>query len=257
MDIEKIKDCIIDLLYEIGIKVKDDFKKHNKEYDTKSSPTDFLTKTDTEVNSKIVEFLSKNYPDYSIISEEADEIKKESDYSFVVDPIDGTGNFIKSIPLFHIGIGLVKNGKSILSVTYNPVLEDMFWAIKGKGAFKNNIKISVSDRDLDYAHVVARVDKNRVLNKKLVSTIIGDVYQIRNNLCSHEELSGVSCGNYDAYISSGSKPWDLCHYLLVEEAGGIVTDWNGDEFNINKSKIIAASKEVHEDLIKLIKELNY
>jgi len=87
-----------------------------------------------------------------------------------------------------------------------------------------------------------------------VSKIIEYVYQVKNNLCCHDEISGVACNKFDGFISKGSSAWDYCHYLLVEEAGGKVTDWKGEEFDITKNNMIASNKIIHEELLKAVKK---
>lgn len=252
LNLEEIKDDIEMLLRNVGVNVKKGFESKNKEFTTKSSANDLLTKFDIETNAAILKHLEEKYPSISIISEEAEEISKVSEYAFVVDPIDGTRNFVRNIPVFFIGIGLVKNGKPILSVTFNPVTEELFWAIKGQGAFKNNVKINVGNRTLELSDIVVRTLPDKKLEGETVSKIVENVWQVKNNMCCHEEISGVAYDRYDGFVSKGSSPWDYCHCLLVEEAGGRVTDWNGEEFNISKDNIIASNGIIHDELLKFV-----
>jgi len=193
------------------------------------------------------------YFNISIISEEAHEIRKGSEYSFVVDPIDGTRNFVRNIPVFFIGIGLVKNGKTILSITYNPITKDLFYAIKNKGAFLKNKQIKVSDRTLELSDLNIRTLPDKQLERQVVSKIIANAHQVKNNMCCHDEIAGIACDRYDGFISKGSSPWDYCHYLLVEEAGGKVTDWDGNEFDISKDNVIISNGIIHNELLKAVK----
>ncbi|MEK7143446.1 MAG: inositol monophosphatase family protein [Patescibacteria group bacterium] len=140
LNLESIKNDLGVLLKGIGVSLKDGFENGSKEFSHKRDANDILTKYDTETNNKILQYLEKKYPDISIVSEEADEISKTSEYSFVIDPIDGTRNFVRSIPIFYIGIGLVKDNETLLCVTYNPISQELFWAIKGRGAYLNNKK---------------------------------------------------------------------------------------------------------------------
>jgi len=253
LNLNEIKNDLEQLLYKAGEIVANGYEDKNKEVSSKRDANDLLTKYDIEVNNIILEYLENKYPEISIISEEASEITKKSEYSFVVDPIDGTRNFVRNIPVFFIGIGLVKNKKTILSITYNPITKDLFYAIKDKGAFLNDRQIKVSDRTLELSDVNIRTLPDKQLEKQIVSKIIANVHQIKNNMCCHDEISGIACDRYDGFISKGSSPWDYCHYLLVEEAGGKVTDWNGEEFDISKDNIVISNNIIHDELLKVVK----
>jgi myo-inositol-1(or 4)-monophosphatase len=253
INLNEIKDDLEQLLYKVEGIVETGYKDKNKEVSFKRDANDLLTKYDIEINNIILEHLENKYPEISIISEEASEITKNSEYSFVVDPIDGTRNFVRNIPVFFIGIGLVKNGKTVLSITYNPITKDLFYAIKDKGAFLNGKQIKVSDRSLELSDVNIRTLPDKKLEKQVVSNIIADVHQVKNNMCCHDEIAGIACDRYDGFISKGSSPWDYCHYLLVEEAGGKVTDWNGDGFDISKDDIVISNDIIHDELLKAVK----
>ena len=252
LNLEEIKDDIKALLRNVSINVKKGFESKNKEFTSKRDANDLLTKYDIETNAAILKHLGEKYPDVSILNEEDEDILRGTEYAFAVDPIDGTRNFVRNIPIFFIGIGLVKNGKPILSVTYNPVTEELFWAIKGQGAFKNDVKINVSDRTLELSDVIVRTLPDKKLEKETVSKIIENVHQVKNNMCCHDEISGVACDRYDGFVSKGSSPWDYCHCLLIEEAGGRVTDWGGKEFDISKDNIIASNGVIHDELLKFV-----
>ena len=253
INLNEIKDNLEQLLYKVGRIVESWYIDKNKEVSTKTDANDLLTKYDIEVNNQILQHLESKYPEFSIISEEATEITKSSEYSFVIDPIDGTRNFVRNIPVFFIGIGLVKDKKTILSITYNPITKDLFYAIKNKGAFLNGKQIKVSDRTLSLSDVNIRTIPDKKLEKNVVSKIIENVHQVKNNMCCHDEISGIACDRYDGFISKGSSPWDYCHYLLVEEAGGKVTDWNGNNFDISKDNIVISNGIIHNELLQAVK----
>lgn len=253
IDLNTIKNELEQLLLKAGKIVERGYVDKNKEFSTKTDVNDLLTKYDIEVNDLILKHLENKYSDFSIISEEASEITKGSEYSFVVDPIDGTRNFVRNIPVFFIGIGLVKDKKTLLSITYNPITKDLFYAIKNKGAFLNDKQIKVSERVLNLSDINVRTLPNKKLEKEVVSRIIENVHQVKNNMCCHEEISGIACNRYDGFISKGSSPWDYCHYLLVEEAGGKVTDWNGEDYDISKDNIVISNGIIHDELLKVTK----
>jgi len=249
LDLDKIRLDLENLLLSLGRIVRKEFENKNKDFSSKKDANDLLTKTDVEVNDKILAYLEKNYPQITIISEEAEEITRDSEYAFVIDPIDGTRNFVRNIPILHIGIGLVHKNRTLLCMTYNPLSEELFYAIKGKGSFRNNKRVKVGNRTLELSDVVVRTIPDKILEKEVVCNIVGDVYQVKNNMCCHDEISGVACDKFDGFISKNSSPWDYCHFLLVEEAGGKVTDWKGDEFDISKDNIVASNGVIHEELL--------
>jgi myo-inositol-1(or 4)-monophosphatase len=253
LNLTTTKNDLEQLLKKVGVNVKKGFTDKNKEVTFKKDENDLLTKYDTQANNAILKYLEANYPDISIISEEAKEISKKSEYSFVVDPIDGTRNFVRNIPIFFIGIGLVKNNQTLMSITYNPMSKEIFWAIKGQGAFKNNLPIKISERKLSLSDLSIRISPDKNLEKKVVNKIISSVNQIRNESCCHYELSGVASGRLDGFISQGSSAWDHCHYLLVKEAGGKVTDWQGRPFDVSKNNIVASNAVIHEELLQALK----
>ncbi len=252
LDLESIKNDLEALLKDIGANLKEGFQTGSKEFSQKSDANDMLTTYDTEANDKILRYLEKHYPNISIISEEAEEIPKTQNYAFIVDPIDGTRNFVRGIPVFYTGIGLVKNNKTVLCLTYNPISEELFWAIKGHGAYKNNTRLKVSERTIELSDLQIRTVPNKKLEKEIVCKIIERVFQVKNEMCCHHEISGVASDRYDGFISKHSSPWDYCHYLLVEEAGGRVTDWKGEAFDISKDNIVASNGIIHEELISIL-----
>lgn len=253
-ELKWIKDDVVSLLYKLWEVVKEWFKQEDKDVSFKRDKNDLLTGYDIEINQKILLYLETQYPTVSIISEEADPLPKDSQYTFLVDPIDWTRNFVRGIPMTFIGIWFAIWKQSILSVTYNPITDEMFYAIKGHWAYLNGHPITVSKRELALSDVNIRTLPDKKLEKTIVSKIIERVHQVKNNMCSHEEISWTACDKYDGFVSQGSSPRDYCHYLLVTEAGWTVTDWKWEEFDISKSNIIVSNWIIHEDLLGIVKQ---
>jgi myo-inositol-1(or 4)-monophosphatase len=254
MNLEETRKDLESLLLGVRKVVQEGFFSTNDhKFKSKQDANDLLTKYDTKSNEMILEHLEKNYPDISIISEESPAIMKKSEYAFAIDPLDGTRNFVRNIPVFFVGIGLIKDNETVLSITINPITNEIFWAIKGKGAFRNGDRISVGKRTIELSDVVVRTLPDKQLEKKIVSEIVDRVHQVKNNMCSHEEISGVAFDRYDGFVSQGSSIWDYCHYLIVKEAGGKVTDWEGDAFDLSKKNIIVSNGIIHDKLIDAVK----
>jgi myo-inositol-1(or 4)-monophosphatase len=129
----------------------------------------------------------------------------------------------------------------------------MFYAAKGEGAYLNGNRIQVSSRTLKLADVNIRASNTKPLEREIVSRVIEKVFQVKNNMCCHDEISGIACGRYDGLITQGSHSWDYCHYLLVTEAGGQVTDWKGVEFDLTKGDIVVSNGIIHQELLAAIK----
>ena len=244
LDLQSIKEDLEQLLYKAAEIARRGFESEHKDTQTKSDANDVVTKYDIEINDLIVDHLRENYPDFSIISEESPTLSGTSDYSFVIDPIDGTRNFTRGVPIFFTGIGIAKDEQAIFSITLNPITDELFYAIKGGGAFCNGQRLKVSTRTAPLSDITLCTFPDKTHQKNIFLNIIERVHQIRNNVCCHEEISGVACQKYDAFVAKGPSAWDYYHYLLVEEAGGRVTDWAGDEFDISKDNIIVSNGEI-------------
>lgn len=247
-DLHVIKDDLAHLLRSLGPNLRQGYADMNKEVMTKPDST-LLTMYDTQTNARILEHLQNTYPDISIISEEAPTIDTGSEYAFLVDPIDGTRSFSRHIPGFCSGIALVKDYKTLLCLTYNPVLDELFWAIEGHGTYLNDTKVQVSSKD--FAHADVEIDV--FLYDKPIATILGAIIEkgcmLRSDLAMHYSLSGVASARFEGAVGRLAHPWDYCQYLLVQEAGGTVTDWQGEPFDISKDHMIASNGVIHQDLL--------
>ncbi|MCA9487179.1 hypothetical protein H6501_03925 [Candidatus Woesearchaeota archaeon] len=254
MQEEEILEQCKHLLEKVGTILEKGFYEANKalEYKDKAC-TDYLTRYDKEVNHFLKEELRKNFPNYSIITEEEEALLQESEYSFYVDPLDGTKNFAKGIPIFMTGISLAKNEEVILSITHQPITKDFFWAIKGKGAYHNGKRVSVSEENN-----LEKVDLDMCFssgNKKLGSELVASLHSkacARSLHCAHYGQANVARGACDVFVSKNAKPWDYCHYLLVLEAGGKVTDFQGKDFDLSKKELLCTNAKVHAKVLELI-----
>ena len=219
-----------------------DFGEVEKLQVSKKGPHDFVTKTDRYVEKILIEELSNTKKNYSFITEETGTIKnKDNENTWVIDPIDGTTNFLHGIPHFAISIAL-KNKNEILSgLIFDPIKDEMFFAEKDKGAFLNNQRL--------------RVSKKNSLDECLFSSNHeGFKFNELNMRCSGSaalDLAYVASGRLDGFFQNRINLWDVAAgTLLVKEAGGIVN--NIDKFDINKITIIASSDAINSKLLKNI-----
>ena len=210
---------------------------------SKKGPSDFVTNSDFKVEKIIIEELKKAKPLYSILSEEyGEENNKDKDNTWIIDPIDGTVNFLHGIPHFAISIALKSNNEIISGLIFDPIKDEMFFAEKNNGAFFNNHRIRVSK-------------KNEINNCLFVTGgKIQKEYDIpyRKSGCAALDMAYVASGRYDGYFQRDLNLWDIAAgIILVKEAGGIINEIN---LSINKNiKIIASSTEINS---KLLEKLN-
>ena len=211
-----------------------DFGEIEKLQVSKKSPTDFVTNSDLKVEKIIIDELKKAKPHFSIISEESgEEINKDKKNTWIIDPIDGTVNFLHGLPHFAISIALRSNNELISGLIFDPIKDEMFFAEKNGGAFCNNQRIRVSS-------------KNNI-NDCLFGTggNIKDNFDFPNRKsgCAALDMAYVACGRYDGYYQNNLNLWDIAAgIVLVKEAGGIVNNIDLDK--IQKINLIASSSSI-------------
>ena len=217
-----------------------DFGEIEKLQVSKKGPSDFVTNSDLKVEKIIIEELKKAKPNYSIISEEyGTENNKDQNNTWIIDPIDGTINFLHGIPHFAISIALKSYNEIISGVIFDPIKNEMFFAEQNNGAYFNNHRIRVSK-------------KNEINNCLFVTGgIIKKEYNIpyRKSGCAALDMAYVAAGRYDGYFQHDLNLWDIAAgILLVEEAGGIINEIN---LSIHKNiKIIASSPDINTKLLE-------
>ncbi len=238
-----------------------DFGEVEKLQISMKGPGDFVSNADKKAESIIIEELSKARPDYAILAEESGEIKKNSEYRFVIDPLDGTTNFLHGFPYWSISIALERNGEPIAGVISAPILNETFWAEKGQGAFVNNRRIRTSGRrHLNEAFIasgspssVRRVtnapfdilDAMRILSRK--------VGYIRCVNSAALDLAFIAAGRFDALVDLSLKKWDIAAGIIIlKEAGGQITDVFGKDSYYEKGDVIASNYHLHDNLISLL-----
>ena len=210
---------------------------------SKKGPKDFVTNSDKKTEKVLINELTKNKKKYSILSEEIGFIKNDdNDYIWVIDPIDGTTNFLHGIPHFCISIGLKFRDEIISGIIFDPIKNETFYAEKNQGAYFNNHRIRVSKRkNLD--ECLFATNKNGLSSTDLNSRIFGSAAL---------DLAYVASGRIDGYFQNGLNLWDIAAgTLIVKEAGGIVNNY--DLKKTNNIKLVASSEIINE---KMLKRLN-
>lgn len=215
----------------------------------KAGKANFVTAYDCKIQKIVQENLSKILPKAEFLGEEDDcKIDDKAEYIFIVDPIDGTTNFIKDYHMSCISIGLVKNGKRFLGVVHNPYLQETFYAVAGEGAFLNGKPIHVSNEDMENSIVLFG---SSPYNPELAKASFDKAYEfftkcldVRRSGSAALDLCAVAAGRAEIFFELILSPWDFAAgALIVEEAGGIVTSLEGNEMPcLEKSSIFASNK---------------
>lgn len=222
-------------------------------------PTDYATKADIEAEKAIIEILTTNFPEHNIVAEESKPQDKKSNYTWVIDPLDGTISYGSGIPYFSVSIGLLEFGKPILGVVYNVSFKQLYWAQDGKGAHLNGKPIQVSKKKsldesvgvLDFGHNLKRQYKLDLYVNKLIKKI-GYIYSFGSAVAS---LAMLGEGTLDLYVNY-SYPWDFAAgVVIIREAGGKVTDFEGREpdWTADRLNIVASNGLIHDQILEALK----
>jgi len=224
---------------------------------TRKARHDYVTEIDKTSEEKIVSEIRHYHPDHAILGEEGGE-QGESEYVWIIDPLDGTSNYLHGMPHFGISIALQVKGRVEHGVVYDPMRDEMFTASRGNGAYLNNTRIRVSARQsLDDA-IIATAFPFRLRGMMPVYTgIFADVYRkiedIRRNGAACLDFAWVAAGRVDGFFEIGLKPWDVAAgALLVREAGGVVSDFDGSDTVENSHSILAAPFKLMTPLRQII-----
>lgn len=213
-----------------------------------------VSNVDLEAEKTIIDTISKSFLDHSIMSEENSRLK-ESEFRWIIDPLDGTHNFIKGIPIFGTSIALEYRKEVILGILYFPLSKRLYWAVKGKGTYLNDKKIHVSSRPLAEATCV--YDSSIRLNASSMLPVLGNlaaaVFNLRMFGSSAEHLALVAEGKIDLDIEFNDKAWDFAAgALLVKEAGGEFTDFKGKAWNADMPNYVASNGLIHKETLEII-----
>lgn len=224
---------------------------------TQKARHDYVTEIDRSSEEQIVREIKRYHPDHSILGEEGGA-DGDSEFQWIIDPLDGTSNYLHGIPHFGISIALQVKGRTEHAVVYDPMRDEMFSASRGGGAHLNNTRIRVSKRNsLDTAILATAFPFRQRGQMATYTGIFSDVFKkiedIRRNGAAALDLAWVGAGRMDAYFEIGLKPWDVAAgALIVREAGGVVTDFDGNDNVEESSSILAAPYKLMTPLRKII-----
>ncbi len=214
------------------------------------------TRYDKEVDNLIIEQIKRHYPHHSLLTEEGSFLKGDPDWLWIVDSLDGTGNFANFNPFFSVCIALMHKGELLLGAVHAPAIDEFYFAEKGKGAYLNNVSIQVSDvRDLGQSYILycEGGDKNKGRTGQLLHEVYPHVTDIRKLGSAGLETAWVAAGKRDAYFTTRIEPWDVAAgVLLVQEAGGKVSDFQGNPWQPRTSDLLFSNEKLHEKMLGVL-----
>lgn len=224
----------------------------------KEGINNLVTEADFASDKAIKKVIKDAFPDHGIVSEESDEKISESDYRWIIDPIDGTVNFANGIPICCVSIGLEYQGKILMGAVYNPNMNEFFFAEKGKGAMLNDNRISVSDKTRVITSCLVTGFPYNYLDQEngpleVFQKLIKKGIPVRRLGSAAIDLCWVAAGRFDGFYEHELHAWDsAAGFLIVEEAGGKVTNLAGEPYSPFQPGIIATNGKIHDELQKII-----
>lgn len=226
---------------------------------TKKPGAGIVTEADKEAEAYVVREILKNFPNSSIIAEESGEARAKGDFCWIIDPLDGTSNYAHGFPVFCVSVGVYHLGHPFAGIVFQPYFEEFFFAQKGKGAFLNGRRIRVSKtQKLEDALLGTGFyySKGKELREEMVYFVDFNerCLAVRRPGSAALDLAYVASGRYDGFWERGLSPWDVAAgFLLVEEAGGKITDYQGRATDIFKRQTVASNSRLHPTMMKIMK----
>jgi myo-inositol-1(or 4)-monophosphatase len=220
---------------------------------------DLVTEIDRFSEERIVTMIRKQYPDHEILAEEGGRRKGSSSYRWIIDPLDGTTNYAHGYPCFCISIALEEAGEVIYGVVYDPTREELFITEKGKGAKLNGKPISVSKTEKLTNSLLCTgfpydIREGRETNLNHFQKFMMKSQAVRRDGAAALDLCYVAAGRFDGYWELKLSPWDVAAgSLMVKEAGGTVTDFEGKHFTLSSPKILASNGGIHREMVEVLR----
>jgi myo-inositol-1(or 4)-monophosphatase len=262
LDVEEMKirmnEFIVDLTKEAGSVLMDYFRQDQGLISLRSTAKDAVTKYDWLIDQFIIEKIRGTYPEHSLLTEESGYHAANPDWLWIVDSLDGTGNFANQNPFFSVCIALVYKGEITLGAIYAPAIDEFYLAERGKGAYLNQKRISVSnigELQKSYLFYCEGGDKNRGRTGTILNKVYPKVMDIRKLGSAGIETAWVAAGRGEAYFTTKIEPWDIAPgVLLVLEAGGQVTDFTGKPWQQERGDFLFSNKKTHSTILELLHE---
>jgi len=251
------KEVLLEAIHKAGEIIQTRFQ-GNFEVTHKDGINNLVTEVDTQAEAAIIAIIHHHFPEHSIIGEESGAVDNASAFQWVIDPIDGTVNFAHGIPLCCVSIGLKEGDHMLLGAVYNPMMNELFFAERGKGATLNGKQIHVSRKtDFSKACLVTGFPyhwpETKVHPVKIFERFVMKGLPVRRLGSAAIDLCWVACGRFDGFWEFNLQPWDVAAgYLIVEEAGGKVSGFHNEHHDIFAKETLVSNGLIHEEMRDLI-----
>jgi myo-inositol-1(or 4)-monophosphatase len=249
-----------ELIESLARKAGDTLMKHFRQdwslLKERSTAKEAATRYDKELDRLIIEEIKQYHPHHSLLTEESGHLQDDPDWLWIVDSLDGTGDFANFNPFFSVCLALMHQGELVLGAIYAPAIDEFCLAEKGKGAYLNGAKIQVSDvSDLGQSYILycEGGDKDRARTGGLLRRVYTQVTDIRKLGSAGLETAWVAAGKGEAYFTTRIEPWDVAPgVLLVQEAGGKVSDFQGNPWQPQTGDLLFSNEKLHERMLNLL-----
>ena len=223
-------------------------------------PNDYVSEVDRAAEAAIIEILLEAYPGHAILAEESgrEHGAKHSEYTWIIDPLDGTTNFLHGFPVYAVSIGLAFRGKVEQAVVYDPTRNDLFFASKGRGAFLNDRRLRVSRRTRITDALIGtgfpfRKGDNFKRYVKMFEEVMQSCAGLRRPGAAALDLCYVAAGYYDGFFETGLNPWDIAAgSLIITEAGGLIGNFTGEADYLYQREVVAGNPKVYGQLVQIL-----
>jgi myo-inositol-1(or 4)-monophosphatase len=220
---------------------------------------DFVTELDHRSEEAIIARIRRSFPGHAIQAEESGIAEGESDYRWTIDPLDGTNNYVHGVPVYSVSIAVSRNDEMVTGVVFDPAHGEMFWAVKGEGAFLNGSMIRVSQKEaLGDAFLASgfpwRSKQYLELYLDSFRVLFSGSAGVRRMGSAAIDLSYTACGRFDGFWEMKLKPWDIAAgVLIVREAGGVVSDFIGEGQYMKTGNLLAANPHIFPEMLQIVK----
>lgn len=250
---------IIEIAKEAGEIIREGFG-NNFDVEFKTNDSNLVTDIDKASEKLIMNCIQKKFPGHNILAEESGEYQKNSEYTWVIDPLDGTSNFAHGLPIFSVSIGLQKNKETLAGVVYDVMQNIIYSAEKGSGSFANGQKITVSNNDrLSHSLLVTGFPYNIKENPENAFAKFEALTRASRGMrrlgSAAIDFCYLAKGVFDGFWEVYLHPWDICAgKLIVEEANGKVTDFDGNEMTIFSTRMLASNGKIHSEMVEILSQ---
>jgi len=261
MNYKYITKFAVKVVERTGRWLANELKKYSTDKTEVKGPHDFVSYADRTAEEMLVSELEELLPEAGFIAEEGTSDKKGDVYNWIIDPLDGTTNFIHGLLPFSVSVALQENGKTVIGIVYEAGASECFSAFKGGGAFLNDEPISVSKTQKVADSLIGTgfpyYDYNRMPQfLKTLEFFMQNSHGIRRPGSAATDLAYVACGRFDAFYEYGLSPWDVAAgAFIVQEAGGVVSDYTGGDDYVFGKEIIATNNNVYNEFYKVVNQI--